>query len=171
MAVLVLVAIAPFGTRLAFTQQVSGTITGYVTDPSGGAVPGATVTATNVQTGVSTSHPTEASGLYILTNMIAGTYNVSVEAHGFKKFQRQNVELNVDATIDVDAHLELGDVTQEVTVSGAPPVLNMEKSDVSDTISSEAVEDLPTISRNVSSLVNPWSNTKQLPARGFRITG
>ena len=132
---------------------MSGTITGYVTDESGAVIPAAQVTVTNVQTGVSTERTTETSGLYIFTNLIPGTYTVSVVATGFQKFVRENVVLSVDSTVTVDGHMKIGQMTQEVTVSGAPPVLNVQKSDVSNTLPAEAVADLPTLSRNVSSLV------------------
>jgi len=137
----------------AFGQQVSGTITGFVTDQSAAAVPGATVTATNVKTGVATVRKAEASGLYLFTNLIPGTYSVAVVVPGFEKFVRENVVLEVDSTVTVDAKMQLGAVTQEVTVTGAAPLLNAQKSDVSATISASTVEELPTLLRNVSSLV------------------
>ena len=137
----------------AFSQQVSGTITGFVTDQTGAAIPSATVTATNVLTGVATVRTTESSGLYLFTNLIAGTYSVAVTATGFQKFVRQNVVLSVDSTVTVDAHMQLGQVTQEVTVTGAAPLLNVQKADVSATITARNVEELPTLLRNVSALV------------------
>jgi hypothetical protein len=178
-AVLSLSVALLFCAKTAVTQQVSGTITGYVTDPSGAAIPGATVTATNVQTGVSTQHNTDASGLYLLTNLIPGTYTVGVVARGFRKFVRQNVVLNVDSTVTVNVGLQLGQVSQQVTVTGAPPVLNMQKADVSATLPARAVESLPTLSRNVSSLVvlapgvttNSYQQgVSEQPANGFEAT-
>jgi len=178
--IIVFLAVAAFlSPRLGSSQQVSGTITGYVTDQSGGAVTGATVTVTNVQTSVSTERTTETSGLYIFTNLIPGTYRVTVTSTGFQKFVRENVVLSVDSSVTVDAPLQLGAVSQEVTVSGAPPVLNMQKADVSSTMTAQAVEDLPTISRNVSSLVilapgvtqNSYQQgVSESPANGFEAS-
>ena len=111
----------------AFSQQVSGTISGFVTDQSGAAIPGATVTATNVLTGVETTRKTENSGLYLLLNLIPGNYSVTVTATGFEKFVRENVVLSVDSTVTVDAHMQLGQMTQEMTVTGAAPLLQAEK--------------------------------------------
>jgi len=179
LALLVFAAIVALWPKTAFNQQVSGTITGYVTDPSDAAVPGATVTVTNVQTGVSTERTTEASGLYLFTNLIPGTYTVSVVATGFQKFVRENVVLNVDSTVTVDGQLQVGAVSEQVTVSGAPPVLNMQKSDVSATLPAQAVQDLPTVSRNVSALVvlapgvtqNSYQQgVSEQPANGFEAT-
>src|SRR6266699_3316123 len=121
----------------AFNQQVSGTITGYVTDQSGSAVPGAAVTATSVLTGVATKRSTESSGLYVFTNLVPGTYMVQVEAPGFQKFVQKDIVLTVDSKVTVDA---------------APPALKMEKADVSTVISERAIESLPTVGRNVSQL-------------------
>jgi hypothetical protein len=163
----------------AFSQQVSGAITGYVTDQSDAAVAGATVRVTNVQTGVSTDRTTESSGLYIFTNLIPGTYTVAVAATGFQKFVRENVVLDVDSTVTVDAHVQIGTLSQEVTVSGAPPVLNLQKADVSSTMTAQVVEDLPTLSRNVSSLVilapgvtqNSYQQgVSESPANGFEAS-
>ncbi|MGO9272712.1 MAG: TonB-dependent receptor domain-containing protein [Terriglobia bacterium] len=179
MVVLLLAAMVFFCPKSAFNQQVSGTITGYVTDQSGAAIAGATVAVTNVQTGVSTQRTTEASGLYLFTNLIPGTYTVTITAAGFQKFIRQNVVLNVDSTVTVDSQMQLGAVTQEVTVTGAPPVLNLQKADVSATLSAQAVADLPTLSRNVSSLVvlapgvtqNSYQQgVSESPANGFEAT-
>ncbi|HEX5483767.1 MAG TPA: TonB-dependent receptor [Terriglobia bacterium] len=176
---LFLAAIVVFYPRVAHSQQVSGTITGYVTDPSGAGIPGAAVTVTGTQTGVSTRKKTDASGLYVVTNLIPGTYSVSVVATGFRTFVRQNVVLSVDATVTVNATMQLGQVSQQVTVSGAPPVLNLQKADVSATLPARAVESLPTLSRNVSSLVvlapgvtqNSYQQgVSEQPANGFEAT-
>jgi len=174
-----LLALMTLWPSTAFNQQVSGTITGYATDQSGGAIPGAKATATNIQTGVSTERTAETSGLYIFTNLIPGTYTLTVTAPGFQKFVRENVVLSVDSTVTVDAQLKVGETTQEVTVSGAPPVLNLQKADVSATLPAHAVESLPTLSRNVSSLVvlapgvtqNSYQQgVSEQPAGGFEAT-
>ncbi|PYU97888.1 MAG: hypothetical protein DMG26_20140, partial [Acidobacteria bacterium] len=133
-------------------QQVSGTIAGYVTDQSGSVVPGASVTATNILTGVAAKRSTEPSGLYAFTNLIPGTYIVEVEAPGFQKFVQKDIVLTVDSKITVDAQMTLGAVSQEVTITAAPSALKMEKADVSTVISERAIESLPTVGRNVSQL-------------------
>jgi len=148
-----LVLILLFWPALGWSQQVSGSITGYVTDPGGATIPGATATVTDVLTAVVTQRTTSTSGLYLFTNLIPGTYTVAVIAKGFQKFVRENVVLNVDSSVTVDAHMQLGAVTQTVTVSGAPPLLNMQKSDVSGTLPARSVESLPTVGRNASTLV------------------
>ncbi len=133
-------------------QQVSGVITGYVTDPGGAAIGGAEVTITDVLTGVLNKTTTDPSGRYFAPNLIPGTYSVGVVAPGFRKFIRENVVLNVDAVISVDASLLLGVVSDTVTVTAAPPILNTQKTDVSATLSAEDVSSLPTIGRNITAL-------------------
>ncbi len=179
LAILLVAMIAIVLPKPASSQQVSGTITGFVTDQSGAAVPGATVTATNVLTGVETTRTTETSGLYLFTNLIPGTYSVAVTATGFQKFVRQNVVLSVDSTVTVDAHMQLGQITQEVTVTGAAPLLNVQKADVSATLASRTVQELPTLLRNASALVvlapgvtrnNYQQGFAEAPATGFQAT-
>src|SRR5581483_8587767 len=133
-------------------QVVSGTITGFVTDPSGAAVPGATVSAINVQTGVVTKRTTESTGLYSITNLIPGTYSVTVEATGFQKAIHPDVVLNVDSKVTIDFQMTVGALTQEVTVTAAAPLLKAEKADVSQVISERSIQELPVLGRNVSQL-------------------
>jgi hypothetical protein len=179
LAMLFLATIVLFWPQPNLAQQVSGSITGYVTDASGAVIPGAGVMVTNVKTGVSTERKTESSGLYVFTNLIPGTYTVAVTASGFQRFIRENVVLDVDSTVTVDGQMQIGEMSQAVTVTGAAPVLNVQKSDVSNTLPAEAVADLPTLSRNVSSLVvlapgvtqNSYQQgVSESPANGFEAS-
>jgi hypothetical protein len=145
-------ALLLFSCSLMQGQQVSGAITGYVTDPGGAAIAGAQVTITDVLTGVTTKAATDNSGHYFITNLIPGTYSVGVVSPGFRAFVRENVVLNVDSVISVDAALSLGVVSDTVTVTAAPPILNTQKTDVSATLSAEDVSSLPTIGRNITTL-------------------
>src|SRR6266849_3402046 len=137
-----------------FGQAVSGVLTGYVTDPSKTPVPGATVTATEMRTGVATKRVTDTSGFYIITNLPPGVYSITAESPGFQKSIRENIALSVDSKVAIDVQLALGTVTEAVTVSGAPPPLQTEKTDVAVVISERQVESLPVVSRNVSELYN-----------------
>jgi len=136
----------------AYGQAVTGSITGHVYDPSGAPVPNATVLATNVLTGIETTRNTDSTGLYLITNLLPGTYSVAVEAKGFKRFVQENIVLRVDSKINIDAQLELGEVTQEVTVNAAPPMLQTEKADVNVVLPEQTIESLPTVGRNISRL-------------------
>jgi hypothetical protein len=150
----ILVSLLALWLSPAFGQAVSGVLTGYVTDPSKTPVPGAAVTATETRTGVSTKRTSDASGFYIITNLLPGVYSIAVEAPGFQKFVQENITLNVDTKVAIDVQLNIGTVTEAVTVSGAPPPLQTEKTDVAVVISERDVESLPVVSRNVSELYN-----------------
>lgn len=135
--------------QVAFTGQITGT----VTDTSQALIPGAEVVVENVQTNVKSQTTTNDSGAYTILSVIPGTYTVSVEQKGFKKFVRENVVVGADVVIRIDAALQVGATSQEITVTGAAPVLKTDKSDVSDTITSTQIADLPTVGRNVSELM------------------
>ena len=151
---LLLFGLAVYGTPTAGGQAVSGAITGYVYDPSGAPVVGATVMVKNVDTGITTTRNTDSTGLYLITNLNPGTYSVTAEATGFRRFVQGNVVLRVDSTMRIDTHLELGELTQEVSVTAAPDMLKTEKTDVGQAISEHELQSLPTSGRNLSKLYN-----------------
>jgi carboxypeptidase family protein len=135
-----------------WAQRVSGTISGYVSDPQNTPVVRAAVMVTNVRTGVVNNTVTDSTGLYIITNLNPGEYTVSVEATGFRRFLQEGVVLRVDSTVRIDPKLQLGTVEQEITVSAAPAMLKAEKTDVSQSISERDLVSLPTPGRNLSKL-------------------
>src|SRR5438034_3992164 len=150
----VLLCVAVCGIPLARGQMVSGAIRGYAYDPSGAPIVGATVTVKNVDTGITTTRNSDSTGLYLITNLNPGTYAVTVEAAGFRRFVQENVVLRVDSTMRIDAHLVLGELTQEVSVTEAPDMLKTEKTDVGQAIAEHEVQSLPTTGRNLSKLYN-----------------
>ncbi|PYV14953.1 MAG: hypothetical protein DMG07_10865, partial [Acidobacteria bacterium] len=123
---------------LAATQargqsSLSGEVTGVVTDTTSAVVPRATVRVTNVGTNLSTETLANGAGLYRVLSLIPGTYTISVEQSGFKKFVRENVE--------------------SVRVVATSPMLKTDKADVSQTLGSSQIQNLPTLGRNVTRLV------------------
>ena len=98
-------------------QNSQGTILGHVTDPSGGALAGASVIITNPATSVTSSAKTSSIGDYVFVNVIPGNYNIAVEAQGFKKAQAVGVRLDVDATLRQNFKLEVGTFHEEMTVT------------------------------------------------------
>jgi outer membrane receptor protein involved in Fe transport len=143
-----LVLMVAYPASKARGQAVYGTIVGTVVDSSGAAVPNATVTITDVNKNVSYTTTTNAVGAYEQTHLIVGVYDVRVEAQGFQAFVQKAVQVNVDTATQVNATMQLGAVTQEVTVTAAVPLLKTERTDVSTTFSQRAVEDLPIFNRN-----------------------
>src|ERR1019366_1173143 len=113
-------------------QAVWSTILGYVTDPSGAAIPEATVTVTNDQTGVVNKGTTDSAGSFNITHLDPGTYTLAVEAKtGFKHFAQTGIQLAVSASVRVDAKLELGAVSQQITVAAQTAQLETENTQVS----------------------------------------
>ena len=138
----------------AGAQAVTGTLLGNVTDSSGGAIPGATVVATETRTNISRTATTNDAGYYILSSLQNGTYSVDAELQGFKKTVRQNVTVDVNTTIRVDLKLEVGQMTEAVTVSAETPVLQTDRTDTGRILESKMVSEMPlTFNRNFQGLL------------------
>ncbi len=135
-------------------QAVTGTLLGNVVDSSGAAVPGATVTATEVQTNISRNTVSNETGYYIFASLKDGTYNIEAELQGFRKVLRQGVRLDVNTTMRVDLTMEIGQVTEAVTVSAESPVLQTDRADTGRLIESKMVTEIPlSFNRNFQGLL------------------
>lgn len=133
-------------------QATWGTITGYVTDPSGASVPGANVTVTEERTGIITKAMTDSTGLYVITHLAPGEYTVAVENSGFRRFVQEHVTLEVSSTARIDCKLQLGAVTQQVSVTAAPLLLQSEKTVVGRNINMQTIQALPMMQHNLTKL-------------------
>jgi hypothetical protein len=134
-------------------QVTSGTFTGEVTDASGAVIPSATVTITNEGTGVSVSQPVNHDGLYTVPNLQPGFYSLKAEASGFRALVNSHIELTVGYTQRVNFKLEVGAVSQEVTVTGATPQVDTESNRMTDLVTAQQVENLPLNGRNIFQLI------------------
>ncbi|PYV05443.1 MAG: hypothetical protein DMG26_05280 [Acidobacteria bacterium] len=139
--------------RPANAQVLYGSLVGNVRDPSGAAVPGATVTATQQETDQTRSATTDQAGEYSLTTLAAGTYVVKISAQGFKTSSQTGVHVAINSTTRVDATLELGAVNQSVEVSATAAVLQTERADVHHDLTAATIENVP---------VPPGNNFEQL---------
>ena len=135
------------GTSL-YAQQITGTLVGSIHDAQGATVTGATVKATSDETGLAESAISNTQGEYRLGNLAVGRYSLQVTAPGFKTFVQKNIVLTVDQTQQVDATLAVGEQTQTVIVSTAPPLINLSTSDVSRVVGSGEILGLPLVNRN-----------------------
>jgi hypothetical protein len=152
-AVIVTVAVVA-APSMAWGQAVTGTLLGNITDSSGAALPGVTVTATEVQTNISRTVVSNETGYYIFSSLLNGTYAVSAEVQGFKKVIRENIRVDVNTTVRVDLTLELGQLSETITVAGESPVLQTDRTDTGRIIESKMVAELPlTFNRNFQSLM------------------
>jgi hypothetical protein len=125
----------------------SGDINGIVTDNTGAAVPGATVTVLNVETGVSKTYVTNGSGVYDTSSIVAGTYKITFAKQGYSTLVRPSITLIVGVT-KVDAQLSVGSVTQEVVVSTDVPLLKTENGEQTVTLSAETLAALPEVGQD-----------------------
>src|SRR5689334_4710371 len=107
----------------AHAQAVKGGLVGNVLDQSGFALPGVTVSITEVNTNISYSTTTNESGYYIFSNLKDGTYRVVAELSGFKRIVRDGVVVEVNSTPRVDLKMEVGAVEESITVVGSSPLL------------------------------------------------
>ena len=96
---------------------VTASISGTVTDPTGAVVPGASVTALNTDTGISTSTQTNTQGFYSFPVLPTGKYEVTIRAAGFEEYRQTDLVLDVNNALRIDAAMKVGAVTQEVSVS------------------------------------------------------
>jgi hypothetical protein len=133
--------------------QAVGEITGIITDPSGAVVASATITATNVATGVAQSTVSTTAGEYTLVRLPVGTYNVTAEAKGFKPAEATQLTLDVSQQREINFTLTVGGVTSTVEVSAAPPLLTTTNATLANVVSSEQVENLPLNGRNIDGLM------------------
>src|SRR5437773_7623558 len=138
--------------RPAFGQAVFGNITGTVTDPSGAAVANAELVITDLERGISYSVKTNSVGNYTQTHLLAGRYQVKVNATGFSEFSAA-ADVQVDATTRVDAQMKLGKAASTITVTTETPLLKVDRADVSNTLTASEVERLPILNRNVTTLL------------------
>src|SRR5437667_7524406 len=147
---LILIAL---GITAAIAQTGSSNITGSVRDVNGAVVPGATVTAKNEATGVTSTQTTTDSGLYAFSSLPVGKYTMPVEKQGFKTLQKTNSVLEVGIPLTVDVALEVGLVSETVTVQGGLEQLQTANATIGNVVEQKAIEQLPLNGRNPMSLL------------------
>jgi len=124
-------------------QSNSGSIQGTVTDSSGAALAGASVTVRNLDTGLAISTVSTDAGLYSVPNLPPGRYSVSVEASSLKKYTQEGVTVPTGTTVSLDIQMQLGGVTENITVSADASQLETATSDLGSTVQTSLVQNLP----------------------------
>jgi hypothetical protein len=124
-------------------QALYGSLTGTITDSSGAAVPGATVTITNEDTGLELTGVTDATGTYTIRNITGGTYTLKATLEGFKEFVQTGIPVTAGAIVRINGKLEIGALSETVTVTTEATILKTDKADVSVDLRPEDVVNLP----------------------------
>ena len=137
----------------AQAQDPRATFTGLVTDASGAVIPGAEVTAINDATGVAISTTTNAVGNYVIPFLPIGSYTLTAEAPGFKKYSRSGLRLRVTEVAKVDITLELGEVTETVEVTSTAPLLDTAGATLGQVVDEKRVTELPLYAGNPLELI------------------
>ncbi len=141
------------------------TLTGIVTDPSGGDVPGAVITLTHLNTNVTYKTESNEKGIYRISTLPPGVYRASVSKDGFKAIIKSEIELHVQDVVSVNFALQLGSVVESVTVEAGVALVNTQSGTLSQIVERKYIQDLPLNGRNAATLVKmvpgtvPNSNT------------
>ena len=156
------------GATTSSAQLTSASLTGLVTDPGGAVIPGATVRLTNTETGDEREVSTGGEGRYTMQQLRPGNYELSVETAGFKRFVRPGIRLQGSQDAEVNASLEIGEVTETVEVTAAAVVLDTQSANQTSTLNSEEITELPIGFRNPLALVHANAGVVSMFARSGR---
>ncbi|MGH9314475.1 MAG: TonB-dependent receptor domain-containing protein [Vicinamibacterales bacterium] len=156
---LVLALLAPV---TAAAQAVYGSISGIAKDASGGVLPGVTVTITSVERKTADSVLSNDSGRYTKERLLPGVYEVKAELSGFKTAVVPKVDVSVDSQTPVDLTLEVGQVAEQITVTGGSTLLTTDRADVATRFDTRQISDLPVLDRNFTKFVLLTPGTQQL---------
>ena len=156
---------------------ITGSISGIVTDASASVVPGATVTVTNVQTGIVSKLETDSKGFYNFPELAIGTYNLQVEEKGFKSFQKNGIVIDANSAIRVDVRLEVGSVSEKVEVSSSAVQVETQSTQMGEVITGQRITAVPLNGRDFTDLLDlqpgvvPNAYNSQAPGLGDRVVG
>jgi hypothetical protein len=148
----------------ALTAQVGGTISGYVQDQGGGAMPGAVVTVELAGQQLSRSTATNATGFFDLQALPRGLYQIKVEMAGFETQVQKDVEVTAGANVRLDFVLRIGGLTEQVDVSGRTSMVETRNATQSNLIDDQRVQDLPMNGRNVVALAGTYAGVSAIRA-------
>jgi hypothetical protein len=154
-----------------WAQSTNATLSGTITDPSGKVVPNVDVTATNVDTGIVTATRTNEAGIYVMPALQPGRYRVLVTLQGFKQITLTDVILNVQDTISRNFALELGAVSESISVEGGALLVNTESAAVGTVVDRQFVENMPLNGRTFQSLIALTPGVVLVPTGNTTVNG
>ena len=163
-SVLSLMLIVFCGVSVTCLAQLDrGTISGIVTDPSGSAITGAKVTATNIATDTQSATVTTGAGAYTIPELPAGQYSVTVTAGGFRELIRKGITVSVGETASVDLQLEVGQATETITVTENAPLLQTDSAQNNIEVTTTNLNELPINITGIGAVRDPMGFAALVP--------
>ena len=147
----------------AYAQSDRGTITGTITDSTGATIANATIEAKNTQTGAVYRAASSGTGNYTLGQLPTGAYQVTATMSGFKQFVRTGISVSTAQVLRIDVSLEVGAISETVTVNADAPLLKTESGELSHVVTSDRMGDLPMINISQFGIRNTFSSINLLP--------
>jgi hypothetical protein len=173
----VVVAMSLAAAAPAAAQQGTGELRGRVLDQQSAVLPGVAVVARNEASGMFREITSGADGSFFMSALTPGTYEVSAQLSGFKKYQRKGVRVEVGKTQSVDVQLEVGGLEEQVTVSAESPLVDTTTKQIGGTVTAQELNDIPSINRNFTTYlgtlpgVTAFISTDSFGADSIRING
>src|SRR5713226_2530274 len=155
-------------------QGTGGQIQGIVTDSTGAVIPGATVTATNTETNLQRTATSGSAGIYVIPNLPPARYRVQIALSGFQTSLHENVDLVVGQQLTLNAALQIGELTEQMTVTSEAPLVDVSTAQVAGLVGERQVKDLPLNGRSFDNLItlNPATvNTTGMKGGASSSTG
>ena len=149
----------------ALAQTSTGSISGVVQDESGAVIPGATVTITDVDTGISRSVISDAGGRYRVPSLIPDRYEVQAQMTGFETGVRKGIQLTVGGDLEINMALRVGQVTQTTVVTAEAPLVETMTGTISGLVDDKAIRDLPLNGRSFDQLIALQSSAPRIRIR------
>jgi hypothetical protein len=160
-----------------YGQQGTGELRGRVVDAQGAVLPGVSIVATNEASGQFREIVSGQDGSFFMSALTPGTYELSGELTGFKKYQRKGVRVEVGKTISIDVQLEVGGIEQEVTVTAESPIVDTTSKQLGGSVKTEELNEMPSLNRNFTSYlsllpgITATLSTDSFGADSIRVNG
>jgi Carboxypeptidase regulatory-like domain len=151
----------------ALAQTGTSEIGGKVTDPQGGILPGVAIVLTNQESGVYRELVTGVDGSYFVSQVVPGRYRITARLQGFRSLDRRDVVLTVGTTVTLDLTLDVGGLSETVTVSAESPLVDLSTAEVGGHISAEELTSLPAGNRSYMAFVGNIPGAQFVPTTGF----
>ena len=149
-ALLLIAILAPFSLVFA---SVTGSVSGTVTDASGAVIPGVSVSALNTQTGITQTVTTDSRGFYAFPSLAVGYYEIDARQKGFRDYRQTGLVIDVNTELRVDVTLQVGQTTQEVTVSSTAVHVETERTEMGEVITASHMTAMPLNGRGYTDLM------------------